>query len=83
VADSLPLVELAQELRACSAFAGHDSGITHLAAALGIPVLALWGESKQAIWRPLGAQVSILESPDSIAELGVAEVIEQIMGKLD
>src|SRR5690606_3127390 len=35
VANSLPLAELAQRLQSCSGYVGHDTGITHLAAALG------------------------------------------------
>jgi heptosyltransferase III len=60
IARHLPLVELAGLLRACSAFVGHDSGISHLAAAVGRPVLALWKESSEAVWRPRGEQVRIL-----------------------
>jgi heptosyltransferase III len=56
----LPLVELARLLTRCSAFVGHDSGISHLAAALGRPVLALWKESSEAVWRPRGEQVRIV-----------------------
>ncbi len=45
VAQSLPLAELARLLAKCQGFVGHDSGISHLAAALGVPALLLWGES--------------------------------------
>ena len=36
--DSLPLAELARRLPSCSHFLGHDSGMSHLAAACGVPV---------------------------------------------
>ena len=45
VAQSLPLAELAHRLAGCRAFIGHDSGISHLAAAVGLPGVVLWGET--------------------------------------
>ena len=33
---------------------GNDSGITHLAAALGAPVIALYGPTDPAVWGPRG-----------------------------
>ena len=44
VAQSRPLPELAQMLQQCAGFIGHDSGISHLAAAVGLPGLILWGK---------------------------------------
>lgn len=55
---SLP--EVASVLSQCRACVGNDSGITHLAAALGIPTLALFGPSDPAAWGPRGANVSII-----------------------
>jgi len=42
IAQSLPLAELAGRIQSGAAFVGHDSGITHLAAAVGLPCLVLW-----------------------------------------
>jgi heptosyltransferase-3 len=64
LARNLPLPTLAQMLAQCRAFAGHDSGITHLAAAVDVPSLCLWGPTKQSIWRPLGANVRLLIAPN-------------------
>jgi heptosyltransferase-3 len=77
-----PLVEVAGNLRGCEVFIGHDSGISHIAGAVGMPALVLWGESKFEIWRPLNANVRILRAPDG--ELGRLEVEEvwRGMGKL-
>src|SRR5262245_3475623 len=52
IARNLPLAELARRLAGCAAYMGHDSGITHLGVALGLPALALWGESIEEVWRP-------------------------------
>ena len=82
VAQSLPLAELAHRLAACRAFIGHDSGISHLAAAVGLPCLVLWGDTAEEIWRPPGERVLVLRHPDGLARLPVAEVAEQVRGLL-
>ncbi|MCI0744768.1 MAG: glycosyltransferase family 9 protein [Verrucomicrobia subdivision 3 bacterium] len=77
VADRLPLTQLAPRLAACSAFVGHDSGITHLAAALGIPTFALWAGSIQSIWEPRGNNVKIIRHPGGIGCLTPQDVLEE------
>jgi heptosyltransferase III len=74
VAQNLPLPELARRMQACSAFIGHDSGITHLAAALDLPGLVLWGESVLTTWRPQSARLKILRDPAGLKALPVAAV---------
>jgi len=56
------LVELALMLSGCRAFVGCDSGITHLAAMVGIPTLALFGPSDPCRWGPVGRKAFILLS---------------------
>ncbi|MGZ8393276.1 MAG: glycosyltransferase family 9 protein [Nitrospira sp.] len=41
-------------------YLGHDSGMTHLAAALSIPTIACFGPTSPRRWAPLGHRVSIL-----------------------
>ena len=50
------------------AFLGHDSGPTHLAAALSIPTLAIFGPSNPAHWRPLCSTSRIICSPNHCPE---------------
>jgi heptosyltransferase III len=78
VAQSLPLAELARRLAGCRAFIGHDSGISHLAAAVGLPCLVLWGETVEAIWRPPSDKAVVLRHPGGLAQMPVAEVAEQL-----
>jgi heptosyltransferase-2 len=80
VAQSRPLAELAGLLQRCAGFIGHDSGITHLAAALGLPGLTLWGDTLEEIWRPPSERMVVVRHPAGLAELTVAEVIEQLRG---
>ncbi len=44
-------------------FVGHDSGLTHLAAAFGVKTLALFGPTDPARWGPRGEHVKILQGP--------------------
>jgi len=76
VAQSLALVELASLLQACALFVGHDSGISHLAAALGLPGIILWGSTSEEIWRPPSESMVVLRHPEGLARLAVTTVIE-------
>lgn len=55
-----PLLEVAQHLQQCRRYLGNDSGITHLAAMLGIPTVAIFGPTDPAIWRPIGPFVKVI-----------------------
>jgi heptosyltransferase III len=60
-----PLLEIAQQLRQCRGYLGNDSGITHLAAILGVPTVAIFGPgSRTSNWEPLGKHVDIIQQPD-------------------
>lgn len=76
---NLPLPQLAAILERCALFAGHDSGITHLAAAVGIPTLALFGPTSPDIWAPLGPRVCVVSAGETMSALGV----ETVMSKLE
>lgn len=41
-------------------YLGHDSGITHLAAALSVPTIACFGPTSSRRWAPLGCTVAIV-----------------------
>ena len=56
------LYELACWLARARVYVGNDSGITHLAAAAGTPVLALFGPTDPAVWAPRGPHVRIARS---------------------
>jgi ADP-heptose:LPS heptosyltransferase len=74
VARHLPLTELAERLAHCDAFLGHDSGISHLAAAVGLRGVVLWGETKAAIWRPRSDQFTLVQSPAGLEKLSCESV---------
>ena len=54
----LPLIELAARVGQASLLVGLGSGVTHLAATLGVPTVSiLSGVSPLAVWRPVGPRV--------------------------
>jgi heptosyltransferase III len=56
-----PLERVARILSRCRLYLGNDSGLTHLAAAVGEPeVLALFGPTDPRVWAPLGPHVRTL-----------------------
>jgi ADP-heptose:LPS heptosyltransferase len=61
-AHNLQLRLLAAVLSKCGAYVGNDSGVTHLAAATGIPTLAIFGPTDPAVWAPLGRNVKVVSS---------------------
>lgn len=62
------LVEVAEVLSCARGFVGNDSGITHLAAALRVPVVCLFGPTDPGQWAPRGHHVRVLRSPDGRME---------------
>ena len=50
----LSLEAVAGTLAGASLYLGNDSGVTHLAAALGAPTVAIFGPTDPRIWRPVG-----------------------------
>jgi ADP-heptose:LPS heptosyltransferase len=58
-----PLMQVAGLLQRCRGYLGNDSGITHLAALLNIPTVALFGPSDLVVWHPIGSSVRVLFEP--------------------
>ena len=57
------LYELGCWLSAARLYIGNDSGISHLAAAVGTPVVAIFTCTDPRIWAPRGPHVMVLENP--------------------
>ncbi len=83
VAQNLPLTELARKLQGCSFFVGHDSGISHLAAAIGLPGLILWGQTNERIWRPCKEKMRILQYSGGLSSLPVDRVMTEIISLVE
>jgi ADP-heptose:LPS heptosyltransferase len=57
------LYDLACWLATARLYIGNDSGIGHLAAAVGIPVIAIFLVTDPKIWAPRGPLAAVLEDP--------------------
>ena len=55
-----------------SVFVGHDSGISHIAAAVGARSVLLYGPTDPAVWAPANENVTVLRAPDG--DLGLLAV---------
>jgi hypothetical protein len=74
--DCLPLPVLAARLAHCRLFVGNDSGVAHLAAAVGCHTVALFGESDPHVWAPRGPRVTIIRSSvKGMEAIGVGDVL--------
>ena len=76
-----PLASVARELSGCKIFIGHDSGITHLAAALGVRCVIFWAQTNEKVWGPPGEMVHILKPHNAITPIEPRAVF-QIVKKL-
>lgn len=66
------LYELACWLSRARMYLGNDSGISHLAAAVGVPTLAIFLTTDPRVWAPRGEHVRILERPHVSEVIGIA-----------
>lgn len=65
----------------CGGFLGNDSGLAHLAAAAGIPVLSLFGPTDPVRYAPWGPAARTLRSPDGvIAHMDESAVLAALSG---
>jgi len=74
--DDLPVIhgvglrQVAALLQGASLYVGNDSGISHLAAVVGTPTLALFGPSDPAVWAPRGRAVEVIPTSAGCAKCG-------------
>ena len=79
LARDLPLPLLAAILEQCVFFCGHDSGISHIAAAVGVPSVLLFGPTDPDVWAPANEGVKVLAAADGdLGGLSVDSVWETI-----
>jgi heptosyltransferase-3 len=87
VLQRLNIMEAAALIAAADAYVGNDCGMTHLAAAVETPTVALFGPTDPAVWRPLGSGVRVLRGRAGHAErfagLDVATVHRAVLACLE
>jgi len=72
------LEEIKSLLAGASLFIGNDSGPAHMAAAFGLPVVALFGPSDPAIWHPWRTPSAVMTSSGGINSIPVSQVVGAI-----
>ena len=66
--DRPSLSTLAATRSGARVFIGNDSGVSHLAAAVGAPTVALFGPTLAAVWRPDGPRVQVVSTSSGAME---------------
>ncbi|MFL6541348.1 MAG: glycosyltransferase family 9 protein [Chthoniobacterales bacterium] len=80
LAENLPLPQLAAVLECCATFVGHDSGISHIAAAVGTPSILLFGPTDPQIWAPTNDNVRVIRAPNGdLTKLETSAVLQELM----
>lgn len=77
------LYELACWLAGARLYLGNDSGITHLAAAAGTPVVAVFGPTDPRVWAPRGERVRVVATAEPgrpVESVPVEAVFEAALG---
>ncbi|MGA1979341.1 MAG: glycosyltransferase family 9 protein [Sedimentisphaerales bacterium] len=62
---NLSLADVLAVLSNAAGFIGNDSGITHLAAAMGVKTVAVFGPTDPAVYGPIGPDVTVVASSDA------------------
>ena len=60
LAKSLTLLQLASVMEGCWFFVGNDSGVSHMATALGLPVIVIFGPTDHEVWSPRGEKTFVV-----------------------
>ncbi len=68
-----PLSRVKSLLSSATLFVGNDSGPAHIAAAFGVPVVAIFGPSDPVTWAPWRTESQVLRAPN-IADISVDQV---------
>ena len=83
VISDLSTEDLVAVLSICTVYLGNDSGVTHLAAATGVPTVALFGPTDPAIWGPRGRAVAIVRGDQGLLEaITVERAVKTVMRSL-
>jgi ADP-heptose:LPS heptosyltransferase len=69
-------------LERCALALVNDTGVMHVAGAVGTPTLALFGPTPAASWKPPGEHVTALQSPDGTMEGLGLETVEAALRPL-
>jgi len=74
------LIELSRVIAGASVYLGNDSGPTHLAAALGVRTVALFGPTDARVWSPVGPNVTTIAPSQACGMqwIGIEQVMDEV-----
>jgi ADP-heptose:LPS heptosyltransferase len=72
------LAQVKSLLAGASFFIGNDSGPAHMAAAFGLPVVVIFGNSHPAIWGPWRTASEIVTAAGGIGSVEVVQVLSAL-----
>jgi heptosyltransferase-3 len=73
-----PLATVKSLLAGASLFIGNDSGPAHMAAAFGLPVVVIFGNSNPTIWGPWRTASEVVTAPGGIGQVEIAQVLNAL-----
>jgi heptosyltransferase III len=73
-----PLAEIKTLMAGAAFFVGNDSGPAHMAAAFGLPVVVIFGDSNPAIWGPWRTPSQAVNAEGGIARVEIAQVLDAL-----
>lgn len=80
---NLSLAEVVGLLSAANGYVGNDSGISHLAGALGLKTVAVFGPTDPSVYGPVGPSVVIVRyAEEDFSKRGVERVQEEVLEAL-
>jgi ADP-heptose:LPS heptosyltransferase len=75
---SVPLEQLVEHFASTRLFLGHDSGVSHLAAACGARCVLLFGPTNPEIWAPPAPHVKVIRAGTAITDIDVTAVVAAV-----
>jgi len=73
------LLTVHEVIKRCRVFIGNDSGLSHLAAAVGVPTLTMFGPTVPAHYAPWGPRAQVIQAPhNAMAQLSVEAVVAAV-----
>jgi ADP-heptose:LPS heptosyltransferase len=79
-----PLADVLTVLSNASCYIGNDSGITHLAAAMGTKTVAIFGPTNPAVYSPIGPSVTVLQNEETdFAQKSSAKLQKELLNFFD
>jgi len=76
----LSLAQVVGLLSGADAFVGNDSGVTHLAAGMGLRTFAMFGPTDPALYRPIGPAVTVFQdTQETFAERPSPDLQNQVL----